>query len=196
MKRMDFAVLREQFGRVAAGGVYAKSRILKAAWLVGAQVGGMPLPLVARGLPSPQKLIDRLTGPARRSVAARFFTGDLDIAAYSNNWDLTRCAFPRPVARRACAYCYRRYQISWIEDEWHLLFVCPLYSSQRRSLAFTGRQVCVEGHPMQGDGCVPRNLVSMMQHIMSLPSIDVIVDFLIQAMKLRRDSRPNAFPFQ
>ena len=76
-------LLREQYGRVGNGSPFAKSRILKAAWLAGAPVGGLPLPLVARRLPSPYKLIDRLTSPARRSVAARFFTGDLDIAAYS-----------------------------------------------------------------------------------------------------------------
>ena len=100
------------------------------------------------------------------------------------------------IPRRACAYCFRRYQISWIEDEWHILFVCPMYSFQRRSLPFTGPQLCVEGHPMQGTGCVPRNLVSMMKHIMSLPSLDVIVDFMVPAMKLRRDSRRTTFPFQ
>ena len=49
---------------------------------------------------------------------------------------------------------------------------------------------------MQGDGCVPRNLVSLVGHILALPHIDVVVDFMIQALKLRRDSRRNPFPFQ
>ena len=106
-------LLREQYGRVANGREYAKSRILNAAWLAGAPVGGLPLPLVARRLPSPQKLLDRLTSPARRSVAAPFFTGDLNIAAYSGNWDLTRHTLPS----RACAHCYWRFQLSWVEDE-------------------------------------------------------------------------------
>ena len=59
-----------------------------------------------------------------------------------------------------------------------------------------GVQVRVEGHLMQGDGCVPRNLVSLVRHIMALRSIDVVVDFLLQAMKQRRDSRRHPFPFQ
>ena len=125
-------------------------------------------------------------------MGARFFTGDLDIAAYSGNWDLTRHSVPS----RACAHCFRRYQISWVEDEWHLLFVCPLYSSLRGALPFTGTQVRVEGHVMQGEGCTARNLTSLVRHIMALPSIDVVVDFFLQAIKLRRDSRRNPFPFQ
>ena len=185
-------LLREQYGRVANGGRYAKSRILKAAWLAGAPVGGLPLPLVSRRLPSPYKFIDRLTSPARRSVGARFFTGDLDIAAYSGNWDLTRHSVPS----RACAHCFWRYQISWVEDEWHLLFVCPLYSSLRETLPFTGTQVRVEGHVMQGEGCTARNLTSLVRHIMALPCIDVVVDFLLQVIKKRRESRRNPFPFQ
>ena len=148
-------------------------------------MGGLPLPLVSRRLPSPYQLIDRLTGPARRSVAARFFTGDLDIAAYSGNWDLTRQWLPP----RACAHCYRRYRIAWVEDEWHLFFVCPLYSSLRRALPFTGTQVLVEGHVMQGEGCTERNLTSLVRHTMALPTIDGVVDFLLRAIKLRRDAR-------
>ena len=125
-------------------------------------------------------------------MAARFFTGDLDIAAYSGNWDLTRHWLPT----RACAHCYWRFQLRWVEDEWHIFFVCPLYSQLRRALPFTSTQVRVEGHVMQGDGCTPRNLTSLVRHIMGLPSIDVVVHYLLQAMKLRRDSRCNAFPFQ
>ena len=185
-------ILREQYGRVAKGGPYAKSRILKSAWLAGAPVGGLPLPLVAPRLPAPRTLIDKLTGPARRSVAARFFTGDLDIAAYSGNWDLNRHTLPP----RACAHCYWRYQIRWVEDEWHIFFVCPLYETLRRALPFTGNQVRVVGHIMQGDGCQPRNLISLVRHIMALPRIDGVVDFLLQAMKRRRESRQNPFPFQ
>ena len=186
-------LLREQYGRVARGGPYAKSRILKAAWSAGAPVGGLPLPLVSRRLPSPQKFIDSLTSPARRSVAARFFTGDLDIGAYSGNWDLTRCSVPS----RACAYCFWRYQISWVEDEWHLLFVCPLYNPIRGTIPFTGDQVLVDGgHVMQGQGCSERNLTSLVRHVMALPRFDVVVDFLLRAFKMRRDSRRNQLPYQ
>ena len=182
-------LLRDQYGRVGCGGAYAKSRILKAAWLAGAPVGGPPLPLVSRRLPSPCKFIDRLTSPARRSVAARFFTGDLDLAAYSGNWDLTRHSVPS----RACAYCFWRYQLSWVEDEWHILLVCPLYSNLRAALPFTSDQVRVEGHVMQGEGCTERNLTSLVSHIMALPSFDVVVDFFLKATKKRRDWRHNPF---
>ena len=136
--------------------------------------------------------ITSLTSPARRSVAARFFTGDLDIAAYSGNWDLTRQWLPS----RACAHCWRRYQSRWVEDEWHVLFVCPLYSTLRRALPFTGVQILVEGHVMQGNGCTARNLTSLVRHIMALPSIDVIVDFFLKAIKKRRDDRRACLPFQ
>ena len=88
------------------------------------------------------------------------------------------------------------FQISWIEDEWHLLFVCPLYSSRRRALPFRSTQVLVEGHRMQGAGCTERNLTSLVRHIMALPSIDSVVDFLLHAIKLRRKSRRNPYPFQ
>ena len=185
-------LLRDQFGRVGNGDTYAKGRILHAAWLAGAPVEGVPLPLVTRRLPSPYKVIDRLTSPARRSVAARFFTGDLDIAAYSGNWDLTCHSVPT----RACAHCFRCYQISWVEDEWHILFVCPLYDSLRGSLPLSGDQVRVEGHVMQGAGCTPRNMISLMRHILALPSCDGFVDFLLQAVKKHRDSRRNIFPHQ
>ena len=70
-----------------------------------------------------------------------------------------------------------------------------LYSAQSPNLHREG-QVRVEGHVMQGDGSTPRNLTSLVRHIMALPSIDVVVDFLLQAIKKRRDSRRNPFPFQ
>ena len=62
--------------------------------------------------------------------------------------------------------------------------------------AASGPSILMEGHVMQGDGCTPRNLTSLVGHIMGLPSIDVVVDFLLQAMKKRRESRRNPFPFQ
>ena len=51
---------------------------------------------------------------------------------------------------------------------------------------------------MQGDGCTARNLTSLVRHIMALPSIlvDVIVYFLLQAVKMRREARRHSLPFQ
>ena len=94
------------------------------------------------------------------------------------------------------AHCFWRYQFSWVEDEWHVFFVRQLYFPIRRALPFTDAQVCAEGHVMQGDGCTQRNLTSLLRHSMALPSIDGVVDFLLQAMKRRRESRRNPFPSQ
>ena len=59
------------------------------------------------------------------------------------------------------------------------------------------RKFFVDGHVMQGDGCTARNLTSLVRHILAIPSIDVVVDFLLQAIKKRRDdSRRIQFPFQ
>ena len=108
----------------------------------------------------------------------------LDVAKLSNR---------HSVPSRACAYCFWRYQLSWVEDEWHILLVCPLYSNLRAALPFTSDQVRVEGHVMQGEGCTERNLTSLVSHIMDLPSFDVVVDFFRKATKKRRDSRHNPF---
>ena len=147
---------------------------------------GIPLPLVAPKLPAPRKFHDTITGPGRRCIAARFFTGELDLAAYSSNWDLTRVYIPS----RRCAYCYRTYQMQpCIEDEWHVFFVCTLYSGLRRALPFAARDVLVEGHEIQGDGCTDRNLVSLLRAVLSAPRPESVVDFLVRAMRHRRDFR-------
>ncbi len=84
-----------------------------------------------------------------------------------------------------------------MEDEWHLLFVCPLYNPIRGTIPFTGDQVLVDGgHVMQGQGCSERNLTSLVRHVMALPRFDVVVDFLLRAFKMRRDSRRNQLPYQ
>ena len=111
--------------------------------------------------------------------------GDLDIAAYSGNWDLTRRYFPR----RACVYCYQRWSETFVEDEWHIFLVCPLYDGLRRTLPFTAESVRVEGHGLQGAGCTPRNLLSLVRSIMQVPRFVVVADFLLQAQKRRRDFR-------
>ena len=186
-------LLRDQLARVSNGGPFSKSRILRAAWAAGAPVGGLPRPLVARRLPSPQKLIDHITSPARRSVAARFFTGDLDIAAYSGNWDLSRSGLPS----RACAYCYYRWRMMpCIEDEWHVLFVCSLYDHLRRLLPFTRTQVLREGHELQGGGCTEHNLTSLVEHVLALPKVDPVIDFLLQALRLRKQARQRRLHLQ
>ena len=86
--------LGEQFFRISTSQVYAKSRVLHVAWRAGAPIGRLPLPLVGPRVRCPRTFIDGLTGEARRGMAARLFTGDLDLAAYSGNWDLTRRNVP------------------------------------------------------------------------------------------------------
>jgi len=157
----------------------------------------MSLPLVAPRVPSPMKLIDELTGPARRSMAARLFMGDMDIAAYSGNWDLQGRVLPH----RACVYCYNRLNtFPCVEDEWHVLLICPLYRDLRRSLSLSAEAIRVEGHPsgMQGDGCTRRNLIALIRSIMLHPRFDHVIDFLMQAMKRRGQYRRNSYsgPFQ
>lgn len=180
--------LRQQYDRVAQGAPYAKSRIMYSAWKAGAPVGGLPLPLVAPRLRSPLQLIDSLMGPARRSIAARFFMGNLDIAAYSGNWDLSRGYIPS----RACAYCYQRWRhMTFVKDEWHIFLVCPLYDGLRPSLPFSAESTRVGGHRLQGDGCTPCNLRSLVRSIMFVPRFEVVADFLLQAQKKRRQFRQS-----
>ena len=47
---------------------------------------------------------------------------------------------------------------------------------------------------MQGDGCTARNLTSLARHIMVRPSMDVVVDFFLQAVKKRREARQSLPP--
>ena len=163
--------------------------------MAGAPVGGVALPLVAPRIPSPRKLIDGLTGPARRSIVAKLFMGDLDIAAYSGNWDLRGHAGPS----RACAYCLRRWCMDpFVEDEWHVLLICPLYEHIRRPLRLKAQAIRVEGHALQGDGCSQRNLIQLLRVMMLHPRFVAIADFPLQAMKRRRQFRQNLYtgPYQ
>ena len=67
----------------------------------------------------------------------------------------------------------------------------------RGTIPFTGAPVLVDGgHVMQGQGCSERNLTSLVRHVMALPRFDVVVDFLLRAFKMRRDSRRNQLPYQ
>lgn len=91
----------DQFFVVRTEGRFAKGRVLRAAWKAGAPIGNLPLPSIGPPTPSPRAILDGLCGAIRRSVAARFFTGDLNLAAYACNWDVTR----RYVPARSCAYC-------------------------------------------------------------------------------------------
>ena len=125
------------------------------------------------------KLIDEITGPARRSMAGRLFVGD--IAAYSGNWDLYGRVFPP----RACVYCYNRWHaFTHVKDEWHVLIICPIYQDLRRPLRLPAAATLVEGHPsgIQGDGCTRRNLIALIRTIMLHPRFDQVIDFLMQAM--------------
>ena len=177
--------LRVQFNRVSDGTEYRKSRILKACWSAGSSIG-LPLPLIGARVRSPGEFINLLNGPARRSIAARFFVGDLDIAAYSGNWDCTHRVFPR----RACAYCYLRYNgPSYVEDEWHVLLVCPLYSSFRSLIPFDAVRTRVEGHPLQGNGCAAANLKALLKAVLGALHPNDIAGFLVRAIRSRRQHR-------
>ena len=178
--------LGEGLLRISTSQVYAKSRVLHVAWRAGAPIGRLPLPLVGPRVRCPRTFIDGLTGEARRGMAARLFTGDLDLAAYSGNWDLTR----RNVPSRACAYCWRHFHgPPSVEDEWHLFLICPLYSSLRRSMPFTAEDLCVEGHDQQGQGCSRRNLQSLISAILQSNRVEFLIDYLIKAFKLRKSYR-------
>jgi hypothetical protein len=176
--------LREQFGRLACAGPYNKGRLLHAMWLAGSAIG-LRLPLARPNLPSPAVLLDGVAGAARRSTVARFLSGDLDLAAYSSNWDICR-----GLPSRCCAYCYARYHTApFIEDEWHFLLICPLYDSFRKRLPVVARDVLVEGHVLQGGGCTPRNLSSLTSALLRLPDPNVLAEYLMRAVAARRHFR-------
>ena len=180
--------MTEQYARLGRESPYAKGRLLYAAWNAGAPIGGFPLPRIGPRTPSPRTLIDGLTGPARRSVAVRLFLGELDLAAYSGNWDLASSG--RYIPRRACAHCYWRiHGPPSVEDEWHVLLICPLYAGIRRGMPFSADELCIEGHPHQGDGCTPRNLERLIGAILRTPRFTFIIDYLIRAFKIRRQQR-------
>ena len=77
----------------------------------------------------------------------------------------------------------------FVEDEWHVLLVCPLYAPYRMGLPFTTADVLVEGHPMQGAGCTPRNLSSLARAILSMQNPNYLEEFLMRAMAARRRDR-------
>ena len=83
--------------------------------------------------------------------------------------------------------------MSCVEDEWHIFFVCPLYGRYRRALPFTARQVPVEGHEVQCDGCTLRNLTALVCAILQASNFDSVVAYLIRALKSRRQHRGRAF---
>ena len=119
---------------------------------------------------------------------ARFFTGDLDLACYSNNWDLHHCYFPR----RSCAYCACSWNsLPFVEDEWHVLLVCPLYESARNKLPFTATQLRVEGHALQGGGATDRNMRSLVAAVLSVSNPNIVAEFLAVAIAARRRHRAS-----
>ena len=79
--------------------------------------------------------------------------------------------------------------MTFVEDEWHIFLVCPLYDGLRPSLPFSAESARVEGHRLQGDGCTPRNLLSLVRSIMLVPRFEIVADFLLQAQKKRRQFR-------
>ena len=154
-------------------------------WVAGAPVG-IRLPLVAPRLRSPAQFLDGIAGAARRSLAVRLFVGDLDLGAYSSNWDLQHLALPS----RACAYCATRWQtFPFVEDEWHVLLICPLYESFRHLLPFRAEEILVEGHRMQGGGCSAHNLRSLARALLQVTDPNRVAEFLGRAMSARRKFR-------
>ena len=87
-----------------------------------------------------------------------------------------------------------------MEDEWHVLLICPLYESIRRGMPFSADELCVEGHPHQGAGCTNRNLQSLVGAILRTERFQFIIDYLIRAFKIRRQHRkpptPNRAPLR
>ena len=79
--------------------------------------------------------------------------------------------------------------MTFVEDEWHIFLVCPLYDGLRHSLPFSAESARVEGHRLQSDGCTPRNLLSLVRSIMLVPRFEIVADFLLQAQKKRRQFR-------
>ena len=77
----------------------------------------------------------------------------------------------------------------FVEDEWHLLLICPLYERIRRRIPFQAAGILVEGHPLQGEGCTPRNLAALIRAILADPRRDSLIDFLWEAIRLRRQFR-------
>ena len=172
--------MRDQLGRVCSAEGVSKSRLMKAIWFVGSPVG-LPLPLVGPSLPSPA---------ARRSVVARFLVGDLDLAVYWGNWDLSIARRPRP--SKSCAHCYYRWDtLPFVEDEWHLLMVCPLYANFRTRLPFRVADVRVKGSEVRGDGCSERNLTSLLRAILQIPDANVFAEFLMRSTAARRRYRAS-----
>ena len=79
----------------------------------------------------------------------------------------------------------------FIEDEWHVFFVCPLYSAFRATLPFRVEDVRVEGHPIQGNGCTPRNLQPLASALLRVRNQNLVAEFLMKALNARRRYRAS-----
>ena len=77
----------------------------------------------------------------------------------------------------------------YVEDEWHVLLICPLYQTVRNKLPFTAARVRVEGHELQGEGATERNLQSLMAAVLQAPNPNIVAEFLAVAMAARRRHR-------
>ena len=83
-----------------------------------------------------------------------------------------------------------------VEDEGHVLFVCPLYAYLRHILPFSRTQLLREGQELQGNGCTQLNLTSLVEHVLALPKVDPVIDFLLQALRLRKQARQRRLHLQ
>ena len=79
--------------------------------------------------------------------------------------------------------------VPFVEDEWHLFLICPLYAPYRAKLPFCAATVRVEGAELQGDGCTERNLVALTRAILQVADPNHIAEFLSRALAARRRYR-------
>ena len=86
-------------------------------------------------------------------------------------------------------HTWARRRPPFVEDEWHLFLICPLYERLRRRIPFQAAGILVEGYPLQGQGCAPLNLAALIRAIRADPRRDSIIDILSEAIRLRRQYR-------
>ena len=79
----------------------------------------------------------------------------------------------------------------FVEDEWHVLLVCPLYQSARNKLPFTATGLRVGGHALQGAGVTQRNLQSLVAAMLQVSNPNIVAEFLAVAMAARRRHRAS-----
>ena len=77
----------------------------------------------------------------------------------------------------------------FVEDEWHLFLICPLYAPYRAKLPFCTTTVRVEGAELQGEGGTEGNLGALTRAILQVADPNHIAEFLSRALAARRRYR-------